>query len=182
MCELLEMRNLVFQQIRILFRHTYAACFRSNSFGWKGPQVFFKQNPFLSRRARHDAIRDVVGWIWLKSAWGVPHRTVCFRHFESFQDLRKKSPCVRLSASILDRHSFWGCIKVMSWSILVTDLLVSIDKVWWKLVKSLPTCFYDHFCLQLKARGFSDCSAWLSELLVTGFLTVTARSSEGWTR
>ncbi len=41
-------------------------------------------------RARHDAIRDAVGWIWLKSAWGVPHRTVCFRHFQSFQDLPKK--------------------------------------------------------------------------------------------
>ena len=39
-------------------------------------------------RARHDAIRATVGGIWLKSAWGVPHRTVCFRHFQSFQDLQ----------------------------------------------------------------------------------------------
>ena len=29
------------------------------------------------------------GLSWLKSAWGVPHRTVCFRHFQSFQDLQK---------------------------------------------------------------------------------------------
>ena len=52
---------------------------------------------------------------------------------------------------------FWGCIKAMSWSILVTDLLVSIDKVWLKLVKSLPTPSHDHFCLQLKVQGISDC-------------------------
>ena len=102
---------------------------------WKGPHLFFKQNLFAARLPLWQVPcvqgmmqSDVVAWIWLKSAWGVPHRTVCFRHFESFQDLRKQSPCVRLSASTSDRHPLWGCIKVMSWSILVTDLLVAIDK------------------------------------------------------